>query len=169
MVTSSKGASKGAQYGFSNAVTPEALAELTNSDLGRELLISYIHAEVEAEGIAAHEYDATDVERIRQMILRAETNFARNAALEKALHKAAIGDYETVVACFGSGIPLPRLQSDSCLLALNEARNNGNLDVQLRKRVRKWAQKISARKGRKGRHSFGAHAPNIRPWSCSGN
>ncbi len=76
-------------------VTPEALAELTNSDLGRELLISYIHAEVEAEGIAAHEYDATDVERIRQMILRAETNFARNAALEKALHKAAIGDYET--------------------------------------------------------------------------
>lgn len=76
-------------------VTLEALAELTNADLGRELLISYIHAEVEAEGIAAHEYDATDVERIRQMILRAETNFARNAALEKALHKAAIGDYET--------------------------------------------------------------------------
>ena len=62
---------------------------------GGLLLGYFIAAQADDLGIPIDRIPEEFAERIRQLALTAETATAKNAAVEKALHKAAIGDFET--------------------------------------------------------------------------
>lgn len=69
--------------------------EYSDYDLGGLLLGYFIAAQADDLGIPPDQIPEEFAERVRQHVLTLETQAARNAAVEKALHKAASGDFET--------------------------------------------------------------------------
>jgi hypothetical protein len=68
--------------------------DVSDYDLGRRLLASWIGAQAESQGIPANKIPPPFAEKMREAASLAETDFAVNSAIEKALQKAAIGDFE---------------------------------------------------------------------------
>lgn len=73
----------------------EDLQKTSDEDLGAKLLAYAIADEASKAGIPLDQIPEQFAERVRQHALTAEANTARNAAVEKALRKAASGDSET--------------------------------------------------------------------------
>lgn len=74
---------------------PNEWLTMPDAELGRRLLDSFVYAQTVDLGLPVDQIPEAFVERVRQYILTIETKLARSAALEKALHKAALGDFET--------------------------------------------------------------------------
>jgi len=73
---------------------PEDALELPDYDLGGLLLAWFVMAQAEDVGLPIDRIPEEFAERVRQYVLTIETVTAKNAAVEKALHKAASGDFE---------------------------------------------------------------------------
>ena len=87
---------KGEREGADMALPPfpaDAL-ERSDSELGRLLLGWFIGAQADALGIPVNRIPHKFGELVVQYVLTIETATANNAAVEKALHKAASGDFE---------------------------------------------------------------------------
>jgi hypothetical protein len=72
---------------------PDAL-KMADDELGGLLLGYFIAVQADDAGIPIDQIPDEFAERVRQHVLTAESRTARNAAVEKALHKAAQGDFE---------------------------------------------------------------------------
>lgn len=88
---------------------PEDALELPDSDLGALLLGWFIAAQADDLGIPADQIPEDFGDQVRQHVLTLEAENAKNAALEKALHKAANGNFE------GAGRFLRELMQDGAL------------------------------------------------------
>jgi hypothetical protein len=73
---------------------PADALDSPNHELGGLLLGYFIAAQAVDLGIPPDQIPEDFAEQVRQRILTLETATASNAALEKALHKAAAGDFE---------------------------------------------------------------------------
>lgn len=69
--------------------------EQSDHELGALLLGYFIAAQADDLGIPLNQIPEEFAERVRQHVLTLETATAKNAAVEKALHKAASGDFDT--------------------------------------------------------------------------
>lgn len=69
--------------------------ECSDYELGTLLLEYFIAAQADMLSIPVDQIPEEFVERVRQHVLTLESDTATNAAVEKALHKAASGDFET--------------------------------------------------------------------------
>ncbi len=78
------------------AIPPFPENALDNSDyeLGGLLLGWFIMVQADDLGLPVDQIPEEFAERVRQYVLTIETSSAKNAAVEKALHKAASGDFE---------------------------------------------------------------------------
>jgi len=79
---------------------PTDALDLPNDELGALLLGYFIAAQAYDLGIPPDQIPEEFAEQVRQRVLTLETALAGNAALEKALHKAAGGDFETAGRLF---------------------------------------------------------------------
>ncbi|MBW8458639.1 MAG: hypothetical protein K0M58_09385 [Thiobacillus sp.] len=73
---------------------PADALDLPDYDLGGLLLGWFIMAQAEDAGITVYPIPEAFAERVRLYVLTIETETAKNAAIEKALHKAASGNFE---------------------------------------------------------------------------
>jgi hypothetical protein len=80
------------------AANPQDLFELPVEDLGRLLLNHFIAAQAEKLNIPSDQIPERFVEMVRRYVLTLEANTAGDAAVEKALHKAALGDFSAAGA-----------------------------------------------------------------------
>ena len=80
--------------------SPVFKLHLADDDLGKYLLGYYIAAQAADLDIPADQIMQDFAEQVRQHVLTLESQTASNAALEKALHKAAGGDFETAGRLF---------------------------------------------------------------------
>lgn len=77
---------------------PANMLEMSDYELGGLLLGWFIAVQADDLGIPFERIDQIPesfAERVRQFVLTIETDTAKNAAVEKALHKAASGDFES--------------------------------------------------------------------------
>jgi hypothetical protein len=72
---------------------PRQLVETPDDELGKTLLTCFLVEQAAAVGIDADRITPEFAERVRRHILTLETDQPQNAALEKALHKAASGEF----------------------------------------------------------------------------
>lgn len=79
---------------------PVAALEKSDQELGVYLFGCYVGAVAQKHGILLDQITQEFVETVRQNVLNEETTTAENAALEKALHKAANGDVLTAGKIF---------------------------------------------------------------------
>lgn len=73
---------------------PSDALELSDYDLGGLVLGWFIAVQADDLGLPVDRIPDEFAERVRQYVLTIETATAKNAAVEKALHKAASGDFE---------------------------------------------------------------------------
>lgn len=74
---------------------PVDAVQLPDYELGGLLLGWFIAGQAAKHAIPADAIPEDYAEKVRQYVLTLETDLANNAAVEKALHKAAMGQFET--------------------------------------------------------------------------
>lgn len=74
------------------AMIREVAEGSSDYELGIQLLALFIAAQANDCGLSMDSISEEFAERVRQYVLTAETDTAKNVAVEKALHKAASGD-----------------------------------------------------------------------------
>ena len=97
---------------------PEDALDRPDDYLGKLLLAWYIAAQADFVGLSIYRIPQAFGERVVEYARTAEADTASNAALEKALHKAANGEFEAAVFFYVSICSI--VQSPSNLLLIGE-------------------------------------------------
>jgi len=79
---------------LSNKETWQRFLDIPDDEVGKTLLAQWFIAQAALLGLTINEVNEALAERMRQDVLAKETSTAGNAAVEKALHKAASGEFE---------------------------------------------------------------------------
>ena len=126
---------------------PDNWQELSDYDLGGLLLGLFFGLQAHDLGIPANQISDEFAERVRQYVLTIESKTAKDAAVEKALHKAVQGDFVT------AGHLLREFMETSALniAAIDEAvtgkrRQRKNAKKPRANRLRKLIREIVAKK-----------------------